>query len=237
MSLNNQSNRLAEAGRPADGLAPIDEAVRLPGARPGRPHPLPPRPRRVAKQPVQPARRGRAPRRRTGPHRRSRHHLPGARPGRPHPLPARPRLVAKQPVRPARRARPDRRGRPGLQTCWPTTPRPVGPWRHPARPRPVAGRERATRPSRRRHVDAADLLDTVSDRARRGQARRLLRMLRTDHPAAVDTTWAARGMNHSRSGSPPHHRQRDRAAAARLGRAPTWTETLDQLAATPRPAH
>ena len=60
-SLNNLSNRLAEAGRPRGALAAINEAVELHrAAGRGQPGRLPARPRHVAEQPVHPAVRDRA---------------------------------------------------------------------------------------------------------------------------------------------------------------------------------
>ena len=93
MALNNQSNRLAEAGRPADGLAPIDEAVTiyraLAQADPTRF--LPDLAGSLNNQANLLAA-GRAPRRRAGPHRRSRHHstAPSPRPTPPASCPTSP---------------------------------------------------------------------------------------------------------------------------------------------------
>ena len=59
-ALSNQANRLAEPGGRRRAGRHRRSRQPPPPPRPGRPHPLPARPRRVAEQPVQPARRGRA---------------------------------------------------------------------------------------------------------------------------------------------------------------------------------
>src|SRR3954465_11451547 len=112
MSLNNQSNRLADSGRPVEGLAPIEEAVtHYRTLAQADPPPFPPAPAtslhnhttlpapppHVVEQPVQPPGRFWASGRGAGPHRGGRDPLPDAGPGRPHPLPARPRHVLAQP--------------------------------------------------------------------------------------------------------------------------------------------